>query len=236
MHISTTNLQNAFGKYLILALEGTEIIITKNGHSIAKLEKLSDEMIQEELTTYYAEKKMSYIQFLAMTEESDYRYEYIDGEIYLLASPRFDHQGTSMKLTLLLSDFLKENPCEVFAAPLDITLSRDITPDKKNVVQPDLMIICDTDNVENSKYLGIPELLVEILSPSTRSKDMIKKLDLYMSSGIKEYWLVDIENQQILLYHFEDFLLKTMMSYHINQTFQSVLYEDLSFDVSTIFS
>lgn len=236
MYISTTNLQNAFGKYLMLALEGTEIIITKNGHSIAKLEKLSDEMIQEELTTYYAEKKMSYNQFLKMTEESDYRYEYIDGEIYLLASPRFDHQGTSMKLTLLLSDYLKGNPCEVFAAPLDITLSRDITPDKKNVVQPDLMIICDIDNVNKGKYLGIPELVVEILSPSTRSKDMIKKLDLYMASGIKEYWLVDIENRQILLYSFEGFLLKTMMSYHINQTFQSVLYKNLNFDVSAIFS
>ena len=236
MYISTTNLQNAFGKYLTLALEGTEIIITKNGHSIAKLEKLSDEMIQEELSTYYAEKKMSYNQFLAMTEESDYRYEYIDGEIYLLASPRFEHQNALTQLLQLLFPKFTDKSCSVLSAPLDITLSRDITPDKKNVVQPDLMIICDTDNVENGKYLGIPELIVEILSPSTRSKDMIKKLDLYMASGIKEYWLVDIENRQILLYSFEDFLLKTMMSYHINQTFQSLLYEQISFDVSAIFS
>ena len=68
-------------------------------------------------------------------------------------------------------------------------------------MQPDIIVICDSENVDREgKYKGIPTLVVEVLSPSTRSKDMIKKLDLYKQCGVKEYWIVDPKNEHVLVY------------------------------------
>lgn len=240
MYISTTKLQNSFGKYLQLALDGTEIIVTKNGRSIASLSKLSGDMIKEENVKYESDQLIGYNQFIALTESSDSRFELIDGEMFLLASPRYEHQFTSMKLSHLFFKHFNKHTCHVMAAPLDITLTRNNVSEKskkyKHVVQPDLMILCDTNNISKGKYLGTPELVIEILSPSTRSKDMIKKSDLYMNSGIKEYWIVDLEEQQIMVYAFENFELNSMKSFHIDQIISSTLYTDLSFPVKEIFN
>lgn len=233
MRVSTTTVQNAFGKYLKLALDDIEIIITKNGHAIAKLEKLSDDVIMEERAKYYAEKKMSYKQFMTMNEKSDLRYEYIDGEVYMLASPSFEHQKTITALLIDFSNYLKDSSCNIYTAPLDITLKHQMT-DTNNIVQPDLMVICDGDHVENGRYLGVPELVIEILSPSTRSKDMIKKLDLYMSSGIKEYWIIDLDQKQVHVYSFKDYSLEHMISYKENDTLTSTLFSDFTIDTQQI--
>ncbi len=72
-----------------------------------------------------------------------------------------------------------------------------------NVVQPDIVVICDEDKVnEDNKYEGIPTLIVEVLSPSTKGRDMAVKLHLYMRSGVSEYWIVDPENKSIMQYSF----------------------------------
>lgn len=72
-----------------------------------------------------------------------------------------------------------------------------------NVVQPDVVVICDLDKVnESNKYEGIPALVVEVLSPSTKGKDMVTKLSLYMKSGVSEYWVVNLEGRSILQYSF----------------------------------
>lgn len=74
------------------------------------------------------------------------------------------------------------------------------------MVQPDLMVICDLEENLNEKdyYMGAPALVVEIISESTRSKDFIKKLDLYMSTGIKEYWIINPLNREVCVYLFEE--------------------------------
>ena len=139
----------------------------------------------------------SYETYREISENSDERYEYIDGEIYLLASPKPAHQHVQKNIFSAFIKWFDQKECQPYTAPFDITLSRsgkDI-----NVVQPDIVIICNLkENLdEHGNYTGIPSLVVEILSPNSIEKDLIKKLDLYMSTGIKEYWIVNPMNRKL---------------------------------------
>lgn len=96
-------------------------------------------------------------------------------------------------------------------APFDITLER--SKDNICVVQPDIIVICDVDKVDvKDRYKGIPTIAVEVLSQSTKSRDMVKKLDLYMQTGIKEYWIVDTNKKEAYVYSFG----KNSGEYYIN--------------------
>src|SRR5699024_9711645 len=123
-------------------------------------------------------------------EES--RHEFIDGEIYLLASPRISHQYVSTQLIGLFFNHFQGGKCTPFTAPNDIRLYRP-KADEPCIVQPDLMVICDLDDHlnEDDFYTGIPSLVVEILSESTQGRALVKKMDLYMDCRVKEYWIVD---------------------------------------------
>ena len=89
-----------------------------------------------------------------------------------------------------------------------------------DVMQPDITVACDYKTTINEKgrYMGIPTLVVEILSPSTRSKDMVDKLNTYMLSGVKEYWIIDIKNKCVYIYKFLDYNIDNMKSYSIGET------------------
>ena len=94
MRVNTTDLQNAFGKYLSL-VEKEDIIIIKNGKSVAKLSRYTDPdffLVHEEAKKYQSPKKIGYEEYISLVNSSEQRYELIDGEIYLLASPGFKHQ------------------------------------------------------------------------------------------------------------------------------------------------
>ena len=118
----------------------------------------------------------------------DKRYELIDGELILAASPRRAHQRTDMEITLVLGDYVKEHDLgEVYSAPFDVVLS------DTDVVEPDLLFvskerlhIINDDNVR-----GAPDLVIEILSPPTAGRDRTVKRTLYAKHGVKEYWLAD---------------------------------------------
>ena len=239
MRVSTTKLQNAFGKYLQLALDDNEIIITKNNRGVAKLVKLSSDEVKEEAAKYESDKLITYDSFIALTNSNDSRRELIDGEIYLLASPSFEHQNISMNLITLLLSHFHDKKCRPFVAPLDITLKRSDVSEKsksyKNVVQPDLMVICDKENTDGIRYVGIPELVIEILSPATRSKDMVKKLDLYMVSGIKEYWVVDPKGKQVMIYSFKEYDLEDTYVYHHDDIIGSLIYSELEMPLNDLF-
>lgn len=204
MRVPTTKLQNSFGKYLKLVLEGTEVIVTKNGRGVAKINKYCDPkigIIQEGTAEYIADKYMTYDDFQKITENSEGRYELIDGKIYLLASPNHSHQKTVQEISVQMYNFFSDKPCANYTAPYDVKLSNDAEcfENDPNVVQPDILVICDHDKIdENDRYQGTPTLIVEVLSESTRSKDMVKKLNLYMMSGVSEYWMVDPKIKRLL--------------------------------------
>jgi Uma2 family endonuclease len=113
------------------------------------------------------------------------RWELIGGEAYAMSpAPSTRHQEISANLLVALATHLRGKACKVFAAPVDVVLS------DQDVVQPDLVLICDPNQIFLSHIAGPPSLLVEIISPSTEEQDRVRKQRLYARFGIKEYWPV----------------------------------------------
>ena len=238
--ISSTEVQNNFGKYLMLAAK-EDIIITRNGTVMAKLcaaghSMNGNQVVQEKAAAYsYGGRKATYDEFLELTKDTEDRYEYIDGEIYYLASPKTAHQVALAELFGIFYNWFQGKPCSPLVAPYDITLRRN--SEDLNIVQPDIMVICDleTNLDKRDYYQGIPTLVVEILSEGTRRKDLIKKLDLYMSCGIREYWLVNPLNKEITIYQFADGDITNHITYKIDETAQSFSFQGLSAELTRIF-
>ncbi len=244
MRIATTVLQNAFGKYLKLAMDGQVIYIEKNQKPVAVLKGIGEEerfYMREDAAAYEVPRRYTYEEFLELTDSEDNvkQYELIDGQIYMLASPKFPHQVAVDEIFGQFYNWFKGKPCRPLTAPFDVKLygEADKFEDNPNVVQPDILVICDQDQInENGDYDGIPALVVEVLSPSTKSKDIMLKSQLYMASGIKEYWVVDTEAKHVIIYYFEDRKLKEQEIILKGQIAKSYVFEGLSMGTEDMFS
>lgn len=239
MEITSTEAQNNFGRYLKLA-QFEEVIVTKNGKKAVVIKPFEESSegslsVSEKAASYdWKSEKISYEDFIALSESSESRYEYIDGEVYLLASPNYDHQRITMSLSNTMYTWFKGKKCEPLTAPFDVTLTKD---DMKNVVQPDILVICDKENIDTKgRYNGTPTLVVEVLSDSTQNKDLLKKLDLYLHSGVSEYWIVSPPKKEVYIYHFQDADIKNYSVYKSNETAQSNAFEGLAIPLSDIFT
>jgi prevent-host-death family protein len=240
--ITATEFKTNLGKYLDYVIDNHEVVITKNGKKAVRLSPYITDIeryltVKEEALDYqYGGKKVSYEEFMEIYEKTELRMEYINGEIILLSSPSTFHQEISGKLFLILADYLKDKKCKVFYAPFDVHFFK---PDFKDpdVMQPDLLIACDLEDTVNEKgrYMGTPSLVVEILSPSTRSKDMVDKLNTYMLSGVKEFWIADRQKKIMLVYKFEDRKIEEFSTYKGHDTLQSYYFEGLKVDLKQIF-
>ncbi len=136
-------------------------------------------------------------------------------------------------------NYFKDSKCSSLTSPLDIKLQGYAPKFKEdpNVVQPDIMVICDPENVVDDKYQGVPDLLIEVLSPSSRKRDRILKLNLYSKSGVKEYWIINPENKKITQYVFtEDRDIEAVNDLHPDQVLESEYFEGLEIQVDEIFS
>ena len=128
------------------------------------------------------------------------RVELIDGVIYDMSAPSLLHQAILGQLYLQFqacADAHGES-CDVYLSPCDVQLDND----NKTMLQPDLFVICRDYDRKARALSGAPDLTVEILSPSTRSKDMLLKLSKYHNAGVREYWLIDPENKKVYVYDF----------------------------------
>lgn len=247
MIVTATELKNNLGKYLRIT-ESEDVIIKSNDKIIAKLIKYelpeiahkSSQLVNESAEAYiFRPIKVSYEEFLEISENSEERYEYIDGEIYLMASPKTAHQHILGELYYVFAGWFRGKSCRPMLPPYDITLRRfEKGMNDINIVQPDLMVICDLDEKINEKgyYTGIPVLLVEILSESTQGKDSIKKLDLYMSAGVLEYWLINPWKKTITIFSFEKNDLKDSIIYKCDETARSLIFVGLEIKLDNIFN
>lgn len=242
MRVNSTDLQNAFGKYLALA-EKEDIVVLKNGRSVAKLIRYHAPdfyLVHEEAKGYRSPKRISYEEYMELVESSDQRFELIDGEVYLLASPGFSHQLVVNEIAGRFFNYFKNKPCRSLTAPLDVRLFGFATKfeEDPNVVQPDVMVICDLEKIsEDNRYEGVPALVVEVLSPSTRGKDMALKLNLYMKSGVSEYWIADPAQKTIMQYSFsEDRDVENMCTFTAGDRIGSTVFEGLEIPLEDIFS
>lgn len=237
--LTTTEIQNNFGKYLKY-VDNEDILITKNGKKIARLTSYNDDgpdyVLREGAAAYnHAGMKVSYEEFLKITEKSENRYEYIDGEIFLLAAPLYAHQKAVREIFFEFTAWFRGKKCEPLDSPFDVTLFKG--NDNINVVQPDILIICDKENIDKEgHYNGIPTLVVEVLSESTRSKDFIKKLDLYMSCGVKEYWIVNTSSREIYIYVFKDKSIENMLTFKGGERAESSVFKGLGVELGQVFA
>ena len=124
------------------------------------------------------------------------RWELIDGIAYAMSpAPMWIHQSCSMALSAKIFDFLKDKPCKVFHAPFDVRLNAD--EDDDTVVQPDIVVICDRSIISGTGCKGVPDMVIEILSPSTAMHDRFTKFNAYRRAGVREYWILDPETKTV---------------------------------------
>ncbi|KAF1083543.1 MAG: hypothetical protein GQF41_0321 [Candidatus Rifleibacterium amylolyticum] len=138
--------------------------------------------------------------------KDDERWEIIDGEAFAMTpAPGATHQSLVVVLVSLMFDFFDGHPCKLFSAPFDVLLPEaDETADyASNVVQPDIVVYCDPDKIEERGGIGAPDLAVEILSPGSASRDLIVKFALYERHGVREYWIVDPVHQIISIFNLD---------------------------------
>ncbi len=130
------------------------------------------------------------------------RVELIDGVFYDMSAPAVIHQKILGELHILFRECTDahEGQCEVYLSPCDVRLDMD----NKTMVQPDLLVICGPYDLGAKRFEGAPDLALEILSPSTRSKDMLLKLYKYQNAGVKEYWIVDPDHETVMVYDFRE--------------------------------
>ena len=128
------------------------------------------------------------------------RYELIEGEPHMMSAPNALHQAISMELSRQFANFLHGKPCKVFAAPYDVRLFYEEDESDDTVVQPDLSVICDQSKLSEEGCRGAPDMVIEILSPSNSNLEMFRKVNLYMSAGVREYWVVDGDTKTVIVY------------------------------------
>lgn len=235
MKVPSTQVQNNFGKYLKYVEANEEVVVTKNGKDIAKIVPCY-EGVKEGAPEYRTSSWVSYEEFLELTEASEQRFELIDGVVYNLASPSYKHQHAVHELHGAFYIWFKGKSCTPLTSPYDVTFMKEV--DNICVVQPDILVICDKDKIdEKGKYKGIPTLVVEVLSPSTRSKDLIKKLDLYKRCGVQEYWVVDPMQDLITVYALseEDITDHRVYQKKTSDSVSSIFFEGLEIPLEEIF-
>ncbi|HQL99323.1 MAG TPA: Uma2 family endonuclease [Ruminococcus flavefaciens] len=132
------------------------------------------------------------------TPETNKHVELRDGVLIEFEAPSEVHQDMILGIASEIRRFIKANngSCKPMISPFDVKL------DDYNVVQPDVMVICDSDKMDGKRCYGAPDWCIEVLSTNRRD-DLVEKLALYSKFGVREYWIVDPKNSKVLVYFFE---------------------------------
>lgn len=130
--------------------------------------------------------------------QEDPREEMLDGKIYMMSGPSINHSQVASNIYYAFRNYLKGKPCRTFNDGVDVYLT------EKDRVIPDAMIVCNKDIIQMDGIHGAPDLIVEVLSPSTAKNDKGYKKELYEKSGVKEYWIVDPAMRSIEAYILAD--------------------------------
>jgi Uma2 family endonuclease len=159
--------------------------------------------------------------------DEDTRWELIDGHPYAMSAPSLIHQSILGEIHVALKLHFKGSPCRVVLAPFDVKFS-DI-----NVVQPDLIVAC-SKGLGYRFHQGPPDLVIEILSPSTLRHDRIRKLNLYANFQVPEYWLVTQQPLMVEVLQNQSGSFVTRGAYDESHILQSPRFPDLQLDLGEI--
>lgn len=158
------------------------------------------------------------------------RAELIDGEMFVMDTPTLTHQDILGEIYLQIRLYIKKNKgqCRVLPAPFAVYIKND----EHNYVEPDVTVICDPDKLDEKGCHGAPDWAVEIVSPSSRYMDRVRKLALYEAAGVCEYWLIDPRQRIVTVYNFER--KEEPVQYAFSEKVKAGIYEDFYVDFSEV--
>lgn len=182
------------------------------------------------------EQSYSYADLLAWDDGK--RYELYGGQPMALASPTDVHQAICAELIRQLANYLIGKPCKVFPASFDVRLfekAGDSPDDVDTVLQPDILVVCDQSKVDRHGVHGAPDLVVEILSDSSRRIDRLTKFSLYQQAGVLEYWIVDPVTCTVCVHTLEDGAYHAATVYSSKLSIPVGVLDNCNIDLSTVF-
>jgi len=180
--------------------------------------------------------RYSYADYL--TWEIEEMVEIIKGKVFKVgAAPNRKHSEIRGKFLYDLYRFLESYPCDVYMAPFDVRLPTDSTNNEDifTVVQPDICVICDASKLDDAGCVGAPDLVVEILSPGNNVKDLKFKYEVYLESGVKEYWVIHPEEQTLLVYTLKEGEYVASRLFIAGDMVHSSVVEGFTLDVEDLF-
>ena len=183
-------------------------------------------------------KKARYTFADVLTWEETERAEIIGGEVVMMAPPTSIHQKISGELFYQLYNYLKGKECEVYAAPFAVRLfekNGDSPEDVDTMVEPDISVVCDPGKIDKHGCKGAPDMVVEILSPSTQRHDRFTKFSLYQRAGVREYWIVDPDNGVAQSFVLEDGRYSVKEFGAAGDKMKVNVLEDCEIDLSEVF-
>lgn len=159
----------------------------------------------------------------------DIHAELLNGQIVYMATPSRLHQDISGELHYVIKNYIKSKngKCRAYAAPFSVQLHEG----EDTILEPDISVICDADKLTSKGCIGVPDWIIEIVSPSNPGHDYITKPGLYHNACVREYWIVDAQSQYIHVYNLESGDLKL---YSFKDTIKVGIYEDLYIDFSSL--
>ena len=181
------------------------------------------------LQAEHTEQPLTWVEYQDLPD--DQRWEIIDGTAYAMTpGPLFRHQKISAKLLGALDAFFAGKGCHSLAAPMDVKLS------ESDIVQPDILVVCDLDRIKPTHIEGAPTLVVEILSRSSIVHDRVRKLHLYAAHGVKEYWLVAPYPSVVEVLVLENGVYSIADTYARDDVLVSPTFPGLSIPLADVFS
>lgn len=181
------------------------------------------------------ERDYTYVDYLSWPK--DERVEIINGTPYLQAAPSRIHQEILSEMHRQIANYLIDKNCKVYPVPFAVILDMEEEGDIKNVVEPDITIVCDEEKLEDRGCKGSPDMVVEIISPSTARRDKIEKFNLYEEAGIQEYWIIEPEEKILTV-----FTLQANQRYGRPNLYSEddhapvTIFDDLKINLNTVFS
>jgi Uma2 family endonuclease len=174
------------------------------------------------------DRRYTWLETRAFSDEQ--RWELIDGHPYAMSSPTTAHQLVSVRLTGALLPGFSGKPCQLLVAPMDVKLS------EHDLVQPDLLVVCDPSQLQRTHVEGPPRLIIEILSESTQRHDRVRKLNLYARAGVGEYWLITPHPPLVEVLHHDGDGFRVAGVYTERDHLPSAVFPQLSLDLGPIFA
>ena len=157
------------------------------------------------------------------------------GKIFAMSpAPARFHQEISTNLNELLIPFFKGQKCKIYSAPFDVFFKS--ADGKESVVQPDICVICDPEKIDSRGCLGVPDLVVEILSPGNLQNELDSKFRIYEEAGVAEYWIVDPEHEAVWVNVLKEGQYIIQKPVAMGKTVTSVKFPDLEISTAEVFA